>query len=141
MNDETHTETLLLRFYPDRDPDLIAWLNSLPDTYGVKTDKAKELLRAGLAAPEGRPNGKVPAQVDLDAEILQGIKNIVETLPDELLPPIRKIVQNVVRRELATVSLPDQEDQEVEKIPSIEAALDAMESELVDTSINPRRPS
>ena len=79
--------------------------------------------------------------MDLDAEILQGIKNIVETLPDELLPPIRKIVQNVVRRELATVSLADQEEQEVEKIPSIEAALDAMESELVDTSINPRRPS
>jgi hypothetical protein len=140
MTDEK-TRVLLLRFYPDRDPDLIRWLDSLPDTHGVKTDKAKELLRAGLASPEGSPNGKVPAQVDLDAEILQGIKNIVETLPDELLPPIRKIVQNVIRRELATVSLPDQEEQEVEKIPSIEEALDAMESELVDTSINPRRPS
>jgi hypothetical protein len=140
MTDEK-TRVLLLRFYPDRDPDLIRWLDSLPDTHGVKTDKAKELLRAGLAAPEGSSSGKVPAQVDLDAEILQGINDIIETLPDKLLPPIRKIVQNVIRRELATVSLPDQEEQEVERIPSIEEALDAMESELVDTSINPRRPS
>ena len=52
-----------------------------------------------------------------------------------------EVYLHVVRRELATVSLADQEEQEVEKIPSIEEALDAMESELVDTSINPRRPS
>jgi hypothetical protein len=129
------TRKLIVRLYPDRDPKLTEWFDSLPDSYGAVSEATKALLRAGLAAPEGSPSSKVPAQVDLDAEILQGIKNIVETLPDELLPPIRKIVQNVVRRELATVSLADQEEQEVEKIPSIEEALDAMESELVDTGL------
>jgi hypothetical protein len=135
MTKKKSTRRLHIRLYPGRDDDLITWLDSLTSGHAVVNDTAKELLRAGLAAPKGSPNGKVHTQVDLDAEILQGIKNIVETLPDELLPPIRKIVQNVIRRELATVSLPDQEEQEVEKIPSIEEALDAMESELVDTSL------
>jgi hypothetical protein len=140
MPTQKGTRRLGIRLYPDRDEDLIAWVDSLPQEYGAVNQAVTDALRRGIT-PEKKDAINGDVALNLDAEILQGINDIIETLPDKLLPPIRKIVQNVIRRELATVSLADQEEQEVEKIPSIEEALDAMESELVDTSINPRRPS
>ena len=129
---------LTLRFYSDRDSDLIEWLESVPDRYGAKSEAVKNLLRLGLAVSQEGSKPSARAVVDLDAEALQGLGQIIETLPDKMLPDIRKVVESVVRAELGKISVigPEQpKDGDEDESEAIEDILSAMESELVDGQI------
>ena len=109
----------MLRFYPDRDDDLIAWLKGLPNEHGAKTLAAKRILRQSLN-PE---RDAKPQQTGLDPD----------DLLDVLLPAIRRIVVNVVRAELSGVqTIPSAPEQnEAEDLESIERRLDQMNTELI----------
>ena len=112
-------EELMLRFYPDRDDDLIAWLEGLPNEHGAKTLAAKALLRQSLN-PE---KDAKPQQTGLNPD----------DLLDVLLPAIRRIVVNVVRSELSSVqTIPSAPEQnEAEELETIERRLDQMNTELI----------
>jgi hypothetical protein len=132
------TDHLHVRLHPDRDQDLIDHFDSLPDSYGAVTMEAKNLLRLGLAVSQeaGKPN--TPAISGLDADALQGLTQIIEILPDKMLPDIRKVVESVVRTELGKISIigPEQpKDGDEDESEAIEDMLSAMESELVDGQI------
>ncbi len=127
---------LTLRFYSDRDSDLIEWLESVPDRYGAKSEAVKKLLRLGLAAYQEGPTA--PPIVNLDADALQSLGEIIETFPDKLLPDIRKVVESVVRTELGKISVMDPKQSkngDKDESEAIEDILSAMESELVDGQI------
>jgi hypothetical protein len=127
----------LLRFYPDRDDDLIEWLQSVPGQQ--KTDAIKALMSIGLTASKQERNGSVPC-TDLNAGALQQLEKTIQTLPemDELLPAIRQIVQNVVSSELARIKVASNDsgpEPKPEENSSIEDALSAMEDELIDDNL------
>lgn len=77
---------ILLRFHPDFDSDIIAWLNNVPDYRGAKASEIKEKLRSALSDP----GQSVQPGAVLDAESLLA----------DLLPAIRKAVELTVRQEL-----------------------------------------
>jgi hypothetical protein len=129
---------LTLRFYSDRDNELIEWLESVPDRYGAKSEAVKNLLRLGLAVSQEGSEPNAPALSGLDADALQSLGEIIEILPDKMLPDIRKVVESVVRTELGKISIigPEQpKDGDEEESEAIEDMLSAMESELVDGQI------
>ena len=57
------------------DPALIAWLDTLPSSYGAKSQAIAAALKRGLAGAEAQPS----ARVELDLEtILPDIRQVVE---------------------------------------------------------------
>jgi hypothetical protein len=45
-------EKITLRLYADRDQDLLAWLEDIPNQHGAKSLAAKKALRRGIGAVE-----------------------------------------------------------------------------------------
>ena len=100
--------------------------------------RLKKLLRLGLAIYQeaGKPSAR--PVVNLDADALQSLGEIIETFPDKMLPDIRKVVESVVRTELGKISVMDPKQSkngDKDESEAIEDILSAMESELVDGQI------
>jgi hypothetical protein len=73
-------EKITLRLYADRDQDLLAWLEDIPNQHGAKSLAAKKALRKGI--------GVVEASFD------------VETFVQELAPHLERMIGEMFQRML-----------------------------------------
>ena len=83
----TGKKTILVRFYPETDTDLIAWLESLLVGHGNNAVKA--MLRAGIASQNDR--GHQPQSVSGVAMATLDPASLQDAL-ESFLPRIREIV-------------------------------------------------
>ena len=112
-------EKIVLRLYAERDQDLLSWLKTIPNEHGAKSVLVKATLRRGLELAE---SGN-PAAVRFDAEALL----------DALLPPLRRLVENAIRSEIAKLKFLSVEG--AEELPASQddmgRQLDALGEELM----------
>ncbi|MEA3351174.1 MAG: hypothetical protein U9Q82_11170 [Chloroflexota bacterium] len=109
------TVTIKIRLYPDRDGDLLDWLDTVSNEYGAKSLAVKTALRRGVENHHSKADQ--PPDISIDAE----------TLLESLLPPLRRLVENAVRSELANIDLARNDVETENEGDDIGAVLDAME--------------
>ena len=73
-------EKIALRLYADRDQDLLAWLEDIPNQHGAKSLAAKKALRKGIGV----------AETSFD----------VETFVQELAPHLERMIGEMFQRML-----------------------------------------
>ena len=112
-------EKIVIRLYTQRDADLLTWFRAIPAGHGAKSIAVKSALRKGLVGTES----KEPVDLQLDAEML------LETL----LPPLRRLVENAIRSELAKVQLASAGEQDIDppEDDAMDDQLDALGTELM----------
>lgn len=83
---------LTLRFYEEKDQDLLIWLDGLRP--GAQSDSIKDVLRVGLVAAQG---GQQPAAsaASVDTEAL------LDAIANRLLPDMRQILDASLSSHLA----------------------------------------
>ena len=83
---------LTLRFYEEKDQDLLLWLDGLRP--GAQSDSIKDVLRVGLATAQGGQQ-PVASAAPVDTEAL------VDAIADRLLPYMRQIFDASLTSHLA----------------------------------------
>jgi hypothetical protein len=83
---------LTLRFYEEKDQDLLIWLDGLRP--GAQSDSLKDILRIGLAAAKG---GQQPAASTAPVDTAA----LVDAIADRFLPYMRQILDASLTSHLA----------------------------------------
>ena len=114
---------LTLRFYEEKDQDVLLWLDGLRP--GAQSDSIKDVLRVGLATAQGgqQPVASI-APVDTEA--------LVDAIADRLLPYMRQILDASLTSHLAELAVAGRGsgDQMLKEDMRITDALNALSSGL-----------
>ena len=115
---------LTLRFYEEKDQDLLIWLDGLRP--GMQSDAIKDMLRVGLAAAQDDQHlAASAAPVDTEA--------LLDAIADRLLPYMRQILDAALTShlaELVVASRGNSGDQMPKEDMRITDALNALSSGL-----------